>query len=420
MKRSRPRLVDASRSLTRLRPPLRAVSLALLALSLIVLLGATARPAAAHQTSMKQLDLRVADRSIDVVLRASVDDVISAIGRDLSPLPRAELLGDPAVIPTLTSWVKIAVDAGPCAAEPGRATDDTDPRFLAVRWRLVCPGETLALTLDLETFFFLDAVHTMVVRVEGQGASLDTVIGVDDSPLRLKLAATPRSFLRWVELGVAHLFTSADHVCFLLALLLAVVITREAPRPAASRKPHAKPLGAANAPQDAASWQVAPWRTALRRAALLITAFSTAHSLTLIAASLGWVSLPARLVETAIAASVLYAAVENAVYARIGREAPRRWRLTFLFGLVHGLGFASALSDLLPADRVVGPLVAFNLGVVAGQLVISIAVLPLLLGLARLLRAHRYRARWLPLSSILLGSLALMWSVERALGLKFW
>lgn len=369
---------------------------------------------------MKQLDLRVADRSIDVVLRASVDDVISAIGRDLSPLPRAELIGDPAVIPTLTSWVKISVDAGPCTADPARATDDTDPRFLAVRWRLVCPGETLALTLDLETFFFLDAVHTMVVRVEGQGASLDTVVGVDDSPLRLKLSATPRSFLRWVELGVAHIFTGADHVCFVIALLLAVVITRQHPHPRAAIRKSRASAAAANAPQDAASWQVAPWRTALRRAALLITAFSAAHSLTLIAASLGWVSLPARLVETAIAASVLYAAVENAVYARIGHEAPRRWRLTFLFGLVHGLGFAGALSDLLPTDRVLEPLLAFNLGVEAGQLVIAIAVLPLLLGLARLLRAHRYRSRWLPLSSILLGSLALVWSVERAFGLKFW
>jgi HupE / UreJ protein len=384
---------------------------------LFALLGLV-RPAAAHQTSMKQLELRVAARSAELTLRVSADDAISAIGRDLANLRRDELLADPALVPTVTSWVKLSVDAGGCSYGPARAADDADLRFVAVRWRAECPAPITALTLDLQAFFFLDAAHTMVVRLEGQGASLDTVIGAEDSPLRLGLTSPSRSFLRWVQLGMSHIFGGADHLCFVLALLLAVVITRANADDAIHSRGQGdrRHAAAANATSSAAGWHVRSWRQALRKAAILITSFSVAHSLTLIAASLGWVSLPGALVETVIAASILYTAIENAV----SPTARWRWMLTFGFGLVHGLGFASALAELLPAERVVMPLLAFNLGVEAGQLLIVIAVLPPLLGLARLLRAHRYRTRWLPLSSILLGSLALMWSVERAFGLKFW
>lgn len=367
------------------------------------------RTASAHQTSMKQLEVRVAERSLALTLRVTTDDLASAVGRDSTTATRAELLADPGVGPTVTSWVRVSAAGEPCAlppippaplappAHPGgqavRIADDGDARFIAVSWRLTCPREITALALDFSTFFLLDAAHTMVVRVEGQGEPLDTVVGIEDSPLELRLAEPPRSFPRWLHLGLSHIFGGIDHICFVITLLFAAILSRQG-----------------------ASWQLRSWRSALRRTAVLITSFSVAHSLTLIAASLGWISLPSRFVETVIALSIGYAAVENSLRP----DAPWRWLLTFAFGLVHGLGFASALRELLPPDRVTLPLLAFNLGVEIGQLVIVAAALPLLLALAHLLRAHRYRFRFLPISSILLGSLALLWSIERAFDLALW
>lgn len=406
------RCASAAALSPRLAPPRRRARPRLLPLGVLLgLLLLLVRPAGAHQTSMKQLQLRVAERGAELTLRASFDDVASAVGRDPAGLARAELIADPGVLPTLTGWVQLFAGDARCAANPATLSDDRDPRYLAVRWSVDCPAPTHTLTLDLAAFFTLDAAHTMVLHLEGQGAALDTVIGVDDSPLTVRLSAPPRSFPRWLWLGVDHIFSGADHICFVITLLLSVVIVRSRDR---DTGPH-RPDGGTNSDGDG-RWRLRSLRMTLRSSALLITSFSVAHSLTLIAASLGWLELPSRLVETVIAASIVYAAAENALRP----DAPRRWILVFGFGLIHGLGFASALRELLPPDRVIVSLLAFNLGVEVGQLVIVTFALPLLLGLAQVLRPHRYRARFLPLSSILLGSLALMWSIERAFSLSLW
>jgi hypothetical protein len=395
------------------RRALRVLRVRLIPLAWLAALLLPVRPAAAHQTSMKQLELRVAERSAELTLRASFDDVASAVGRDPAGLPRAELLADPGVLPTLTGWVRLSAGDAPCAAQPASLRDDDrDARYLVARWRVDCPQATHTLTFDLTSFFTLDATHTMVLHFEGQGASLDTVIGVDDSPLTVRLTSPPRSFLRWMRLGMDHIFGGADHLCFVITLLISAVLVRAPDRRAGSRRPD----GGTSSEGRAGTWQVRSLRMTLRSSALLITAFSVAHSLTLLAASLGWVVLPSRLVETVIAASIVYAAAENALRP----DAPRRWMLVFGFGLIHGLGFASALRELLSSDRVIVSLLAFNLGVEVGQLVVVTIALPLLLGLAKVLGPDRYRARFLPLSSILLGSLALMWSLERAFDLAFW
>jgi hypothetical protein len=131
----------------------------------------------------------------------------------------------------------------------------------------------------------------------------------------------------------------------------------------------------------------------LRQAALVITAFTLAHSLTLIVASLGVIALPIKPVETLIALSIVYTAAENVLNPAV------RWRygLTFVFGLVHGVGFASVLAEILPPSDAVVPLLCFNVGVELGQLSIVAVALPLLYGAARKLGLERYRRVVLPL-----------------------
>ena len=123
-------------------------------------------------------------------------------------------------------------------------------------------------------------------------------------------------------------------------------------------------------------------------------------------------TLPSRWVESAIAASVIVAALNN-VYPVLER---RLWMVAFLFGLIHGFGFASVLNDLgLPRDSLLLALVSFNLGVEAGQLAIVTALMPLAFALRQ---RWIYRRVTLSAGSLLIVLLACVWLAERAFVLR--
>ena len=144
----------------------------------------------------------------------------------------------------------------------------------------------------------------------------------------------------------------------------------------------------------------------------VVTAFTLAHSITLSAAALGWLALPSRLVESAIALSVVLAALNNLRPVVEGR----RWVVAFGFGLIHGFGFASVLADLgLPSGSLLLALLGFNLGVELGQLAIVAVFLPV----AFALRGTRfYRSVVMAGGSVLIAVLAALWFAERAFNLK--
>lgn len=179
-------------------------------------------------------------------------------------------------------------------------------------------------------------------------------------------------FKQYLWLGMTHIFLGYDHVAFLLALLF-----------------------------------VKKFRDLVK----IVTAFSVAHTLTLVLAALGVLALPSRIVETAIAASIVYVAAEN-----IWRDAgsTHRWRLTFAFGLVHGFGFATVLRELgLPAEGLVRSLLAFNLGVELGQLAIAAACWPALLWVSKRPWADRARIG----CSAALLTFGAAWLLDRAFAL---
>ena len=189
--------------------------------------------------------------------------------------------------------------------------------------------------------------------------------------------------------GVHHILTGYDHLLFLLCLLLPSVLTRQAGPP-----PH---------------WQaVAGWRQAVLPVAKTVTLFTLAHSVTLALAALGWVKLSPAFVEPAIAATIMLAAFDNL------RPLLLRWRgwVTFGFGMIHGFGFAGVLGELqLPAAQFGWALFQFNLGLEMGQLLLVLAVVPLLFVLRR-------RSAYVPLVLRAGSSLALLmagvWLVERS------
>jgi hydrogenase/urease accessory protein HupE len=177
---------------------------------------------------------------------------------------------------------------------------------------------------------------------------------------------------RFFKLGVEHIFLGYDHICFLIALIV-----------------------------------VSKFRDVVK----IVTSFTVAHSITLILATLEVVELPSRLVEIAIAATIVYVALENLWV----KDTRHRWWLTFGFGLIHGFGFASVLREMgLPKVGLVRCLLAFNLGVEAGQLAIALALLPLAMSLAR----WKHGPKVVVAVSIILAGIGLFWFLERALGLS--
>ncbi len=148
------------------------------------------------------------------------------------------------------------------------------------------------------------------------------------------------------------------------------------------------------------------WRPLL----LQVTTFTLAHSVTLVMATLGWVNVSSSIVEPVIAASIAAVAIENIVHPRY-----TSWRLllVFAFGLVHGLGFASALSSLhLPMGSLASGLVGFNLGVEGGQL----AVIALAFLLTAWVRDPLHYRRWVVIpGSLLIAATGVWWTIQRVL-----
>jgi len=171
--------------------------------------------------------------------------------------------------------------------------------------------------------------------------------------------------------GVEHIVIGYDHILFLLAL---IVVSRP------------------------------------RKLVALVTAFTIAHSITLALATLGWVELPANLVETAIAATIVFTAVENFWIT----DTAGRWKTTFAFGLIHGFGFAGVLRDLgLPTEGFLRALLAFNLGVEAGQL----AIVAILAWPAAQLARWKHGPIVRRVVSAAIAFCGLGWFLDRAFGL---
>lgn len=176
------------------------------------------------------------------------------------------------------------------------------------------------------------------------------------------------SVFRYFVLGIKHIVTGYDHLLFLLSLI--IVATR------------------------------------LSDIVRIVTAFTIAHSITLFLAATGQIHMNSRWIESGIALTIAYVAIENPFL----KSTKLRWLITFCFGLVHGLGFAGAISEIgLPEKYLISSLLSFNVGVETGQLAIVLIVLPLLL---RLQKLHWYRKLVIGVSAIIFV-IAAYWFLQR-------
>jgi hypothetical protein len=279
-----------------------------------------------------------------------------------------------------------------------QASRHADGLYLSAMWTSVCSGlanspdwaEQANLRLRYSLMFDQDDLHRGLLKVDFPSYQSSALLSPDRPKTQINAVNSgPTSiFLRYVLEGVWHIWIGIDHIVFLLSLLVL-------------------------APLQSSRQRVVHWHAAtIARPVVLdvlavVTAFTVAHSITLGLTITGWLTPPADLVEPAIALSVVLAALNNL----LGFSALKRWRLAFVFGLIHGFGFASVLLDLgLPASALLAALGGFNIGVELGQLAIVAVFLPL----AWTLR-HTWIYRWVVVvgGSTAVVLLGLFWTLER-------
>ena len=335
-----------------------------------------AGPASAHVTSTGLATLDVADGTLAYRLTVVATEVDDQAGRLLVTAAEGDRGAAERVAGFLRDSARFSIANEPC--RPGRISirgAGTGDDKVVLEMALSCPKATGALAIRDDWPEVMGAHFQTVLSVRQPGRpSVEFVFLEDRRAATLDLAtAAPTGWFAFIAMGVEHILGGLDHLLFLLALLAL-----------------ARGL----------------WQTVT-----IVTGFTVAHSITLSLAVLGVVDVPSRIVEPLIAASIVWVAVENLVApSGIGR----RWLIAAGFGLIHGLGFASALTELdLSRDALVRALVGFNVGVELGQIAFVVVVMPPLAWASRPGRLPR-----LPqILSVLVAGVGAVWLVLRLVAL---
>jgi hydrogenase/urease accessory protein HupE len=352
---------------------MRQIGKALLVLAALL----TALPAAAHPVPFSYLDLQLRPSAIDGALTVHIYD----LAYDLKVIPMERLLDtnylaqrDAAIRALLSPRLHVSADGRLLQAEWLKSEILTDRQ--SVRYHLRYAVAAMPGIVSVSTVMFpYDANHQTFVNVY-EGETLTSQMILDAVHKDTEYFAGTRQGVaavvkRFIPAGIHHILIGPDHLLFLVGLLL---------------------LGGS-----------------IRRLAMVVTAFTIAHSVTLSLAALNILSPPASLIEPAIALSIVYVGADN-LLAQGGRDV-RAW-IAFAFGFIHGFGFANVLREMeLPRQALGWSLFAFNFGVEIGQLVVVIAV-------ASAFAALRSKSEWAGRQLVLAGSIVVMiagayWFVQR-------
>jgi len=353
----------------------------------------------AHKPSDSYLSITIQDGRIqgrwDIALR-DLDYAIGLDDNEDNKITWGELRARHAAIAAYAlPRLNIKADGTDCGSDAQQQWVDehTDGAYTVLYFNVQCPAPIKVLTLAYGLFAEFDPQHRGLVNLTYNGQTRTLVLGPQHAVFHAELGAASRvaQFVSFWREGVWHIWQGYDHILFLLALLLPATLVYREHR-----------------------WQaVAAFRPAFWNVVKIVTAFTLAHSLTLSFAALNIVNLPSRLVESAIAASIIAAALNN-IYPLVRR---RLWMLAFAFGLVHGFGFANVLRDLgLPQEALLLALVGFNLGVESGQLVIVGVILPLIFIWRR---SDLYSRLTVQAGSAMIALVACVWMLERILNFKW-
>jgi hypothetical protein len=352
----------------------------------VILLLLCLNVANAHQLSTAYLNASVAgDGVLSGELQLALFDLQRAVGLDVNK--NGELTWQEALSRQshVQAWAKKSLDiaSNEQACElsfAGQLQLDShfNENYLVLPITAVCAADT-DLTISYRGIFDIDSEHKLLLNISSKHGAFSRVLGRDNQTIQLSANSSWNTFKEYVKQGVIHIWIGMDHILFLLCLLFAVMLHTN------------KEL---------------PVKRIIYKVLSIVTAFTLAHSLTLGATAMGWIQFSSRWVEVGIALSVLLSAFNN-IYPLVTRIT---W-ITFAFGLLHGMGFASVLLELgVPASRQFLSILAFNLGVELGQIGLIFISLPALILLKNI---SRYANHCLKTGSGLVAVMACFWVYQR-------
>ena len=339
----------------------------------------------AHKSSDAYVKLRLeqhqAHLRVDIALR-DLSNAIELDGNDDQNITYAEVK---AAWPAIETMVLAGVSVEGCSLKPvSQALERrNDGAYAALFLQGPCEANATG-QLRYHLLKDIDPTHRAIAHlVSSNGSEVVRVI----NPVQVEEPKPLLSPSNFVLEGVNHIVDGYDHLLFLVCLLLPAVMTRR--------------TGQWHAVQN--------WGPAFWPALGLVSAFTLAHSITLTMAAMRWLSPPSAWIEVAIAVTIMLTALDN---LRAFLPQRRAW-VAFVFGLIHGFGFANVLAELnLPTERFAWALLQFNVGIELGQL----AVVSVLLGALFLLRQQKHYAglvvRGGSIGAFVMGS---FWLVQRSL-----
>ncbi len=267
-----------------------------------------------------------------------------------------------------------------------QVVDHTDGNYAVLNLLPDCEDNSGLLSIKYSLLFAEDANHRGVILDQRGGVTESYIASPETKMINLSDRKSGlRNFITFIKQGIWHILMGFDHILFVITLMLPAVLLYR------NKK-----------------WQgVDKLKPAIVSLLKVVTAFTVAHSITLSLATLGIISLPTKWVESAIALSVIIVAVNN--IKPIFTHA--RWSIAFLFGLIHGFGFASVLGDLnLNNGSLVLSLLGFNVGVEIGQGLILLLIFPLAYSVRK---TKVYQGAILKGGSLAISLLASFWLVQR-------
>ncbi len=345
-----------------------------LLMSLLMLLGSTTL--LAHPLDLGVLYLKNSGKTLEAVIEMNPAAASQLTGNSREDLFKATL-----------GHTNIQIKGKPCVFDSGVHPSASTTQSVSLKVSALCAENPGALQVTIGFLDKLPATFQLLVRAELNGRENIQTADVKNQVVTFEEVPQDASFARFIVMGMEHIGATPnqwmgnqglhlpdgiDHILFVLALVLA--------------------------------------GGGLMGILKTVTGFTVGHSVTLALATLGIVRLPSRLVESSIALSIAVVAAEALFF----KSEKSRWRIAALFGLVHGLGFASALAELhLDQSSLLKALVGFNIGVEAGQAVIVAMMLPLLLFLRRYQVGRRYVVPTFAYAILIAGT---YWFIRRAFG----
>lgn len=341
----------------------------------------------AHPLNTSNIDLDLNKKPPTLSLRFYIFNLTTPLMLKSDPGSKVVYSKKDEILEYIQNSITVKNGSERCKLEPTGFMVEKDIA-LRTNFTVACNKPIEQLSVKFTLFFEFDKTQEGVLQLlNGQDEQL-FVFSPHQKVFRYQVSEPKTSafsdFVNFIKEGVWHIWEGIDHILFLLMLLVPSVLVNRG------------------------------FKSTLLDVLKIVTAFTLSHSLTLSLSMFNILNPPQQIIETLIALSVLFTALNN-IYPLLSYK--KEWLLAFGFGFIHGFGFANAMHEMnLQNTNFFSAVFGFNIGVELGQIVIVLVILPLIYILS--VRAF-YGKIVVPLLSFVVANIALLWAVDRAFSLRF-